>query len=98
MYSISSNSKCLSKRFDFENINNKKSNIHKYNKYHCGDDAWYYNNKSLGVADGVSGWNTPGVSSAFANSLMMNCDFYSKEQFTNSKKILNDAYENTKKM
>jgi len=38
------------------------------------EDAYFVSDRSFGIADGVSGWNDYGFSSAaFSNELMSNC-------------------------
>lgn len=91
---LKSSVKCVSKKYDFTNMNNGISNIYDSSTY-CGEDAWFIEGNIVGVADGVSGWITKGVSSAFSNSLMLECKKYSK-CFKNPIEILEKAYIATK--
>jgi serine/threonine protein phosphatase PrpC len=87
--------RCVSKKYDFVNMNNGNSNIYEYNTY-AGEDAWFITQNSIGVSDGVSGWNIKGLSSAFSNSLMLECKSHLKIS-NNPKVVLEMAYEITKK-
>lgn len=69
--------KCVSKKFDFVKMSQGISDIYETST-HSGEDAWFIGKNIVGVADGVSGWNTKGVASAFSSSLMMECDKYSR--------------------
>lgn len=88
--------KCVSKRFDFVKMSNGTSNIYETST-HSGEDAWFIGNNVFGIADGVSGWKTKGVSSAFSSSLMMESDNYSKSNpKSHPIEILEKAYNATK--
>jgi len=86
--------RCVSKKYNFVNMSNGSSDLYSHSTY-GGEDAWFITQNCIGVADGVSGWITKGVSSAFSNSLMLECK--SNCNYSNDpKKILEKAYENTK--
>ena len=91
---LKSSVKCVSKKYDFVGMDNDISNIYKISTY-GGEDAWFIGDNIIGVADGVSGWTTKGVSSAFSNSLMIECKRYS-EYYDEPIKILEIAYNATK--
>jgi len=78
-----------------------KNNIEATNNpLNCGEDSFYlnvcrkYNTISMGVADGVGGWNEFGISPAlFARQLMDNA--YNESIIEdNPKKIIENAYTN----
>lgn len=91
---LKSSARCVSKRYNFIAMDNDISDIYKTSTY-GGEDAWFIGNNITGVADGVSGWTTKGVSSAFSNSLMIECKKYS-EYYDEPIKILENAYNATK--
>lgn len=86
--------KCVSKKFDFVKMSNGASDIYETST-HSGEDAWFIGKNIIGVADGVSGWMTKGVSSAFSSSLMMECEKYSTSE-SELIKLLEKAYTATK--
>jgi protein phosphatase PTC7 len=86
---LKSSVRCVSKKYDFNKMNDDISDIYKTSKY-GGEDAWFINDNTIGVADGANG-----VSSAFSNSLMLECEKYSKHS-DEPIKILEAAYIATK--
>lgn len=87
--------RCVSKKFDFDKMSDGTSNIYE-TCTHSGEDAWFIGKNIIGVADGVSGWKTKGVSSAFSSSLMSESDYYSKLNPNSSPiEILEKAYTAT---
>jgi protein phosphatase PTC7 len=88
--------RCVSKKFNFVKMSTGQSDIYETST-HSGEDAWFIGNNIIGVADGVSGWATKGVSAAFSHSLMMESEKYSKSYpLLEPIEILDIAYTATK--
>ncbi len=86
--------KSVSKKYDFDKMESGQINIYEVSTF-GGEDAWFIADNIVGVADGVSGWNTKGVSAAFSNSLMIECLRLSN-LYDSVIEILDKAYTSTK--
>lgn len=93
----------VSKRFNMHNVSiNNNSLINQCNESQnikhsvtLGDDAFFITQRAIGVADGVSGWEQNGMSSAFSNSLLFESMQLVNNGLMEPTQIIDLAYKTT---